>query len=189
MEQKSNHHTTRILRAAAGLLCLTLFSSWVLSGLLARYVTSAADGDSASVAAFVFDMKDSAQTQSFDLSGITKPGDSASYTFTVSQKNGQAVSEVAMDYRFALALNGSMPLKCSIKKAESGTAELLTAAITDSTAAQPVTASTIQAQKFTDETETYTLTATWPDTANDAKYASRSASAEVILTVTAEQAD
>jgi hypothetical protein len=119
MEQKSNHHTKRILRAAAGLLCLTVLTSWVLSGTLARYVTSAAGGDSAGVAAFVFDSGGTG-SQAFDLSGITKPGDSKTYTFTVSNGSGTSVSEVALNYSFELYLDGSMPLVATITEADTG---------------------------------------------------------------------
>lgn len=204
----------KALRASAAILIMTLISSYVISGTLAKYVTSANSDESASVAAFVFELNDGASSQMVNLSGIKKPGDEKIFTFSVSNsRTGGKVSEVAMNYIISLQLNGSIPLKATITAADAQTqqtatgssgesaqtAALLSAAITENDSATTLpqksstaTATTAQSLSFSAGStgqNTYTLTVTWPKEQNDAKYASAQTAAEAILTVTAEQTD
>jgi hypothetical protein len=189
----------KVLRASAAILIMTLISSYVISGTLAKYVTSANSDESASVAAFVFELNDGAYSQMVDLSGIKKPGDEKIFTFSVSNsRTGGMVSEVAMNYIISLQLNGSIPLEATITSAGTQTAALLSAAITEGNAttlpqkSSTATATTAQSLSFSAGStgqNTYTLTVTWPKEQNDSKYASAQTAAEAILTVTAEQTD
>jgi hypothetical protein len=192
---------------------MTLISSYVISGTLAKYVTSANSDESASVAAFVFELNDGASSQMVDLSGIKKPGDEKIFTFSVSNsRTGGKVSEVAMNYIISLQLNGSIPLEATITAADAQTtqtatgsssagtqtAALLSAAITEDNAttlpqkSSTATATTAQSLSFSAGStgqNTYTLTVTWQKEQNGSQYASAQTAAEAILTVTAEQTD
>lgn len=190
MHQKAGEKKNWIMRTAGVLLVLVLFSTRLICGLYARFSVTGSSGNSARAAAFVFVTQDAENQCYLDLSGIQKPGDEKTYTFTVSNMEGSTVSEVAETYRFAVQINGSMPLVCTISKAETAvlTANRATAASLDA----PTVASWEGAEAFaasTGRTDTYTMTVTWPQEENDIKFASHSAVAEVLLTVTAEQVD
>lgn len=177
----------RLLRAAWVLLLLVLLSTWWVCGLYARYTAEISGSDSARVAAFVFSSqgRDSA---ALDLSGIQKPGDSVTYTFTVTNQKGGAVSEVSERIGVSVQLNGSMPLTCTVFK-DSGT--ILTAEITAAEQTLPVTETGYgdMLPAGTPQTDTYEMKVEWPAAENNIIYASRSAVAEAVLTVTAEQVD
>lgn len=53
MNTKRFRTSTIVYRITAVMICLVLFSSWLMSGLLARYITSDESSDSARVAAFI----------------------------------------------------------------------------------------------------------------------------------------
>lgn len=53
MNTKRFRTSTIVYRITAVMICLVLFSSWLMSGLLARYITSDEASDSARVAAFI----------------------------------------------------------------------------------------------------------------------------------------
>lgn len=177
----------RLMGTAWVLLLLVLVSTWWVCGLYARYTVSSSGEDSARIAAFAFFTQDHGDSRYLDLSGIEKPGDSRTYTFTVSNQKGNTVSEVAEEVKLAVQLNGSMPLVCTIS-GEKGE-KVLSANLSQDTQELPVkqAGSAGVFPAATVKTYTYTITVEWPEDANDMKYASRSAVAEVLLTVTAEQ--
>ena len=72
MEQTKKYQKNWMLRAAAVLLCMVLISTWMLSGLMARYASGGSGNDSARTAAFVFHLQDGEETRYIDLSGITR---------------------------------------------------------------------------------------------------------------------
>lgn len=179
----------RLLGTAWVLLILVLFTTRWVCGLYARYTAEGSGGGSANAAAFVFSAQDKESSRYFDLSGIEKPGDKVKYSFIVTNQKGGAVSEVAERVRFTVWLNGSMPLNCTISSEEKS---VLSAEITqEAQEAHPVerteTAGELPAAEAA--TYTYTMTVEWPAAANDSTFASRSAVAEVLLTVAAEQID
>lgn len=185
MRHKAEEKQNRVIYTACVLFVLVLISTRFVGGLSARFRLGGYEGDSARIAAFVFAVRDKDESRYVDLGRIQKPGDSQTYTFTVSNQTGEAVSEVAKKYKFTVQLNGSMPLNCAIFK---GDQTILSAKIAEDTQALPVvkTAEAGTLPAFTGQTDQYTLRAWWPETENDVKYASRSAVAELLLTVTAE---
>lgn len=195
MRRRSFNFKNLILQTACILLVMVLVSTMMVSRLYARYTASGSSSDGARTAAFVFVAKDSnANSTYLNLSGITKPGDKEEYTFTVSNFSGNSVSETALDCIISLQLNGSMPLKCTITDNDDSTAvPILSADMADSSVTSlPLSRSKTISSAFQPsqkKTYTYTLTVEWSEAQNDAKYASRSAAAEVILTVSAQQVD
>lgn len=190
MEQTKKYQKNWMLRASAVLLCMVLISTWMLSGLMARYVSGGSGSDSARTAAFVFQLQDGIGTQYIDLSGITRPGDSKSYTFIISNADADIVSEVAESYHIEIQMNGSLPLTAAVKK-QADKDNLIELSMLETTVEKPIIGNAeggvFQAARSREDT--YILTVTWPEEQNDVKYANGSGVAEVILTVTAEQAD
>lgn len=192
MEQTKEYQKNWMLRASAVLLCMVLISTWMLSGLMARYVSGGSGSDSARTAAFVFQLQDGIGTQYIDLSGITRPGDSKSYTFIISNADADIVSEVAESYHIEIQMNGSLPLTAAVKKqGDNNSLIALSMPVQGTTVEKPIIGNAeggvFEAARSREDT--YILTVTWPEGQNDVKYANGSGVAEVILTVTAEQAD
>ncbi|WP_206214510.1 hypothetical protein [Adlercreutzia sp. ZJ242] len=175
------------------LLVLVVITTCLAVNLHARFATEGEAQDSARVAGFVL-TKGGKQSKPIGLSDIKKPGDKATYTFTVSNSNanGSVVSEVALKCLFEVRINGSMPLVCTIREKDAAESDrsLLTAELTENSASSvEVWEEGALFAAATRDIKTYVLTVTWPEDKNDAKYASHNAVAEVKLTVKAEQID
>lgn len=180
-----------IPRLALVLLAVTMISSSLAGGVISKYTMSDHSASTARVAKFSFDLADTNATHVVDLSGIRKPGDSVVYDFVVTSG-----SEVSLRYWVILALNGSMPLECSITK---GGASVLSTTVAElntkmtaaaGSAATPLVKATA-AQTMTPNPAsgtTYRLTVTWPADENDLDYANNSV-AELKLQVLAQQVD
>ena len=136
MRQQNNIKTPIVFRIALVLLCVMLFSFYLIGGLYARYTASASGGDSARVARFIFDVeKDSGSQEFIDISNIKKPGDSVEYIFTVSNGSSGDYCEVAQNYSIKLIIEGNMPLVCTlndIPMTEEGFSDVLSAGEYDS---------------------------------------------------------
>lgn len=139
------------LRVAAALLCMVLASSYLLSGLYARYTTAATGTDSARVAVFDITQTPASDSQEFAVDAMA-PGLSRTYTVSVTNKSEVAV-ECRMDVR---NVTENLPLTWSMT--ENGTA---------------VEAGQIPAGDST--ARTYTLTVTWPKGASGATTNNQSA--------------
>lgn len=185
MERSNGRKKNTMLRAAGVLFALVLVTTWMTTGLLARYVVTAGGEDEARVAAFVFRVKDgAAQNIQLSLEGIKVPGANLTYTFDVTNKDGK-VSEVAQQYSVTMTLDGSLPLQCTLKRdtAKSTNAAEASASIVTlpGTTQMPVSATTIT-ETFAaaeESTDRYTLTVSWPNEYNDPKYAYGAASIEL----------
>lgn len=105
MSQKSKMNIPML--AACILLCLTLFSIHLTSGLYARYVTKSDGNDSARVASFNVD----ASWGEENVTIVANLQDNGSYTFTI--KND---SEVDVKYDLVLTFSEAFPdyLKASV---------------------------------------------------------------------------
>ena len=195
MEKKRNL-SSLIMPTFSILFCLTLLSMWLMSNIYARYTTKSSGGDSARVAAYVFELKDSSESTMVDLNNIRKPGDSQTYTFSVTNKRGNVISEVAQSYTIKLEAEGSMPITCEIREqnetGQTAGPPICKAEIAENAEAVNTkndSSCAIRLSAAEEYTKTYTLTATWPETYNDEKYASASGTSIVTLTVDAQQLD
>ena len=117
--EKENRISSRIYQAVAVLLCLVMLSLWMLGNVYARYTTESSGGDTARVAAFVFQLSDGNGSQMIDLKKVQKPGDTCEYHFTVSNEKDSKVNEVTTEYTIGLELTGSMPLECKVTEVDS----------------------------------------------------------------------
>lgn len=85
-----------LLMAAVVLLVAVIGSSLGTANLMAQYTTSTTGTDSARVARYVVEAaKDSGQSEALTLDYDNKRAD---YKFTVTNKNGQGINEVATAY-------------------------------------------------------------------------------------------
>lgn len=167
-----------LLRTAAVLLMLVLISTSIVSGRYARYTTASSSYDGARTAAYIFEMNDTSG-QYIDISDIQKPGDSKTYTFTLTNKKNQQISEVNEKYQLTLELIGNLPLTCEL----SGNETLSATGVSEKISGAEYTF-----EASAEHTHTYTLTVSWPDTENDLKYANAGL-AQLVLYAKAEQVD
>lgn len=87
---ESNTKGNIVIRVAAVMLCLTLFSTYLVTGLLARYSTSSQSGDYARAAKFSIERSGVlSQTIAADIA----PGSTKAMDITIENK-----SEVAVEY-------------------------------------------------------------------------------------------
>lgn len=176
-----------ILRIMAVMLCLTLISLRMVCGLYARFSARDAKADGAGTAAFVFRVGE--EDCFVDISKITKPGDRETYTFTVSNETGNAVSEVSEEYEMKIELRGSLPLVCSLTDEDDKSLVLMDADnLTEDKDVLSGSADTVSFRASVKEKHTYTLTVAWPEEENDAVYANAGLS-DVVLGITAGQTD
>lgn len=172
-----------IAGTAAVLLCLVLASFWITCNLYARYTTESTGSDSARVAAYVFDLTEGSDSQMTKLEGITKPGDTQTVTFTVTNQRGSRISEVAESYTMNLEVEGSIPVTCTMTR----DSEEFLSADTCTANKTKATSNAITLQAATYYTQTYVLTATWPEDQNQASYAGMGGTAAITVSVQAEQ--
>ena len=90
-----------MLRAAAVIFCLVLVSTYMMSGLYARYISSGRGDDTARVAKF--DVKAQGGSD-VTISVSDTEADTGAYTLTVTND-----SEVAVRYDIVITLNQALP--------------------------------------------------------------------------------
>ena len=112
---RSEKRRTWILYTFAILLCLVLASFWLMCNIYAKYTSQASGNDSARVALFGHDESVVLSSGTDGMSGL-KPGDSRTYTLTVSNTKNQATSEVTVDYSLEIVTTGNLPLKYTVYK-------------------------------------------------------------------------
>jgi hypothetical protein len=132
MEMSMKYKPSWIPRVAAGLLYLVLLSTWLLSGISARFYTGATGEDSSRVAVFNV-TESSSMKKSFAV--VMKPGDTLKdKTIEVTVTNS---SETAVSYTIAFLLDGNLPItveptSTGLKQDEGATTWHTTAALAGS---------------------------------------------------------
>jgi hypothetical protein len=168
-ENPAEYRGNRMVRLALVLTCLTMLSVWMLSGLAARFVTGANNGDEARVAKFEVDgnIKESGTGNI-----VVSPGNSRGDTsFTVQVTNN---SEVAVRYKFTLENEGNLPLILTTSNQK----------VAKSNDAGQVWQTTDVVSPGMTE---YTFYATWDENQDDYRYSV--GVQNIKITVTAEQED
>ncbi len=170
--QEAEYRACLPFRIAALLLCLTVFTVYLMSGMVAKFSTAASGSDSGRVARYSFDVsKDDSTAFTVDLSGLNVPSASETVLFKVTDGN----CEVPQKYTVTVEDMGNLPLTYDLVK--DGTSVLSTKG---TTAEFTFTAGT-------PETHNYSLTVTWNGTQADHTLSSEIDF--VIVTVKAEQID
>ncbi len=160
------------IRAAAVLLCLTLCSTSLVSGLFARYAASALNSNSARVAKFSIEGS-GRLLQSVKAELI--PGGSQDVEIVIENN-----SEVAVEYTVTVTKEtDNLPLLIGVKK--SGSADPALTADTATITEQQIAGS---------HTDTYTLRIVWPAEEEADRDPSRMGMVDhIVVTVTAVQID
>ena len=191
--EKKRDISSLVMRTFAILFCLTLVSMWLMSNMYARYTTEASDEDSARVATYVFLLEDGSESRMLDLTEIRKPGDKQEYHFSVTNRRGGVISEVAQSYTIKLEAEGSMPIICEIREQSETEQEsenlICKVGNTKETDTKKSISSVFNLSAAEEYAKSYTLTAIWPETYNNEEYASASGTSVVTLTVEAQQLD
>ncbi len=186
MNIRQNRKTTvYIFRFVAVLLIAILITTQLLSGMFARFSTTASSSAHARVAAFVFDVRAKEGSFTLDLSDIRIPGDSKEFTFIIQNFDAVRTSEVAQSYEVTLTELGSLPLSytCScVEIAENPVT--LNADIEEGTRSFTGTFEPSKQASYT-----YTIKVEWPEEYNDPKYASGSGIASLEIRIVSEQID
>lgn len=105
-EKLKPHYPVLVFRIAALLACLTLITTYLLSGAYSKFFSGASGSDSARVARFSPKFTSTGKIIENQL-----PGYSAEIPFTVQNTSDDKVSEVAMKYKIVLKTTGNIPLK------------------------------------------------------------------------------
>lgn len=177
---RNTKNKSRTMRHASAVLVVILAAALLAVGLMAAFTSEGTVTDQARVAAFVFNVKDGTDVAYLDLTeDIKNPGDTVTYTFEVTNKDGETIAEVLQDYTVELELTGSMPLTCVLEKGTGNDA--VKVGTMDATAGVVTMNAGGSLEAAVETTETYVLTVTWPETENDVKYANGSGVAELEL--------
>lgn len=186
MSKRDERRGGLFLRAV--LLVLILVSVYGAGSAAAKYISSDSANQSSRVGEFVLHVdKDGAHSTALRLDDIRKPGDTATYAFKVTNTQTHT-SEVDETYTLTILLNGDLPLTFALTRpaGEAKAWELdATEYLMEDDAAGRSFKADVSAQKD------YTLTVSWPTTAEamDAAFASDAAVATCVLTVSGEQTD
>ena len=169
----------KMIKIAAVLLILVMYTTHLCSNLYARYITYSSSSDSARVAGSVleFYLLEEGQLQTFelDLSQMV-PGDQYKYDLVFCNYNEEVVSEVQMEYAITLKTTGNLPLAYTISPLE------------DSQDLFLQTSTNIYywydgVMKASEKTiQKYTLTVSWDKSKNNPYYADEIDLVEVSLT-------
>ncbi len=101
-----------LIRVAAVLFCLTLFSTYIVAGLLARYSTSAQSGDYARVAKFSIE---GSGTLLQTVVATVSPGSTQTADLVITNN-----SEVAVEYTVTVTnVSKNLPLSFRMEKKDS----------------------------------------------------------------------
>ena len=181
---KQSNTRRPVLFYAGILLFFVMLTSSITSGLYARYAAHTTGNDTARVAKFVFNTVDENLTELIDLSSVQNPGDSATYTFKVTNTDGISVCEVAQGYTVTVEITGNMPLLCTLTKNGVESDSLNTALFPDRTL-------TLSGELIagSEDGDQFALTVTWPSEFNDASLSGGAALSAVSLHVVSEQLD
>lgn len=147
------------------LLYLALVTSLILSVTLARYASGMSGTGTATVAAMA---GDASSTLQMSLDRMTPGGEGKELKFQVVNFTDNAVSEVALDYQITVTTTGNLPLTFHL------TADTAEHTVSGGTVLSGVKSQTLTGGAFPltgeKQAHTYTLTASWPPSANDGGY-------------------
>ena len=172
-EKLKPYYPALVFRIAALLACLTLISTYLLSGAYSKFYNTAFGGDSARVARFSPDFTSAEMIKvSNQLPGFPNVTDNSYYIdFTVKNTSDDKVSEVAMKYKIVLKTTGNIPLKFTLLDS-AGTTTLQTWDCngTSGKRTYEYTDASLVFGVGTQEKDEYKLKIEWPSDRKDAQF-------------------
>lgn len=168
------------------LIVTVIFTGVTFSG----YVTTVEGGDEARVAQHAFKVSGGGTDDwSLNIDGLKKPGDSVTANFTVSNKDSK-ISEATMKYSINVQAEGSIPLTCTLT---TGTETVFSTNNEGSAGGQLLGSYVTESEDYltagSEDSDSYTLTLTWPSEKNDIAYAEGNRLVVLRVSVLGEQID
>lgn len=157
--------------------------------MYAKYTNSASGGDRARVARFVFDLSDAEGTQMINPNNITKPGDSETYKFIVTNEKDGKINETTTGYTMQLKVSGTMPLEAKITENDQEICKVDHSDPNSAESEEDKISDKITFMAAEKAAHTYQLTVTWPENQTDASYANGNATGSLELIVKGQQED
>lgn len=177
-----SHYPVFVFRIATLLVCLTLISTYLLSGAYSKFFSGASGGDSAKVARFSPDFT-SAKVLDFEKT----PGYNAKIDFSVQNYSDENQPETAMKCKIVLKTTGNIPHTFTLMDSEENALQTWECDGTSGDQIYEYTDSSLVFGADTKETESYKLIIEWSSEKNNAKFSGMTDA--VYLSVEFEQID
>lgn len=195
-KRKKRYGGNIALRLASILFGLVLITTWMMGGLLAKYVVTDSGEDSARVAAFVFRVQEELGRFEIPLDEML-PGDVKEYKFTVTNQTGSGlICETDQAYTIQMNLDGSLPLVCTLyqqqgTREESGKAQIcqMDAMHVVNTEDARYSGQPVNMEAGNATSDIYLLTIEWPKSEERLQPIFAGGVAEVALQITSVQID
>ena len=149
----------------------------------AKYASQSGGGADTSVARF----SPSFVSESIDISGIQKPGDSVVKPFSVQNFTGDSVTEVTLEYRILVQTTGNLPLRFSVLDSGGAVVKTWSCTGTDGKQTYEYAAQALVFAPGTKASRQYQFRAEWPAGQNNAQFADMTDA--VYVSVVWEQVD
>ena len=161
------HYPALVFRIAVLLACLTLITTYLLSGAYSKFFSGASGGDGARVACF---SPDFTSANVLDVENATPGAYTAEIDFSVQNYSDEKLPETAMKYKIILKTTGNIPLTFTLMDGEETT---LQAWECDGISGEQIYEYTDSSLIFgvgAKEIRTYKLKAEWKSNKNDARF-------------------
>ena len=112
------HYPVLVFRIAVLLACLTLITTYLLSGAYSKFFSGASGGDGARVACF---SPDFTSANVLDVENATPGAYTAEIDFSVQNYSDEKLPETAMKYKIVLKTTGNIPLTFTLMDGEETT--------------------------------------------------------------------
>lgn len=112
------HYPALVFRIAVLLACLTLITTYLLSGAYSKFFSGASGGDGARVAYF---SPDFTSANVLDVENATPGAYTAEIDFSVQNYSDEKLPETAMKYKIILKTTGNIPLTFTLLDGEETT--------------------------------------------------------------------
>ena len=187
-EKLKPHYPVLVFRIAALLACLTLITTYLLSGAYSKFFSGASGSDSARVARFSPKFTSTGIIIENQLPGFPDiPNNSYEIPFEVKNTSDDKVSEVAIKYKIVLKTTGNIPLKFTVCKSDGSNSKEFNCNGTSGEQKYYYTNDTLVFGVGTKASIDYKLKIEWPSDKNDAQFSGMTDA--VYLSVEFEQID
>lgn len=165
------HYPVLVFRVAALLACLTLITTYLLSGAYSKFFSGASGGDGARVARFSPNFTSTIITVENQLPGFPDVlNNFYEIPFTVQNFSGDKISETAMKCTIVLKTTGNMPLKFTVCKSDGSDSKEFICNGTSGEQIYEYTNDTLVFGVGTKETQNYKLKIEWSSGNKDAQF-------------------
>lgn len=170
-----------ILYVGMLLFVAVIISTYFVVGIYARYTSKSNSANNGRVASYVFNVKEKQGNYFIDLENIKKPGDVATYEFTVTNKNATSVSEVKLDYSILIKQIGTLPLTTKLIRINDSKEVI---SLNDFISSGSLKESM---NPKVEESVTYILEVTWDEKYSDYTYAQNGNFSRIEIEINSEQ--